>query len=139
MALARQVAALPVRRGADGSLRVLLVTSRETRRWVIPKGWPWPDCEDCVSAAQEAREEAGVVGRVQSQSLGSFVYEKRRSSGSQLVRADVYVIEVASLLDTWPEQGERERAWFSVEAAADVVTDQELRGLLQAFGRRPLP
>ena len=64
-----------------------------------PKGWPWPDCEDCEAAAEEAREEAGVLGRVQTQPCGSFIYEKRRSSGPELVRADVYVIEVTSLLD----------------------------------------
>lgn len=136
MELARQVAALPVRREADGSVRVLLVTSRETGRWVIPKGWPWPDSEDCVAAAQEAHEEAGVLGRVQSQPLGSFVYEKRRSSGPELVRADVYMLEVTSLLDSWPEQEERRRAWFTVEDAANVVSDHELRDLLQAFDAR---
>src|SRR5262245_49919496 len=135
MELAQQVAALPVRREVDGSVRVLLITSRESERWVIPKGWPWPDCEDCMAAAQEAREEAGVVGRVQSQSRGSFVYEKRRSSGPELVRADVYMIEVASLLDSWPEQGERQRAWFTLEDAAKVISDQELRDLLQAFDK----
>ena len=59
MELPRQVAALPVRRNPDGSLSVLLVTSRQTRRWVIPKGWPWPKHEDHVAAAEEAREEAG--------------------------------------------------------------------------------
>ena len=133
MELARQVAALPIRREADGSVRVLLVTTRETGRWVIPKGWPWPDCEDCLSAAQEAREEAGVLGRVQSRPLGSFVYEKRRSSGAELVRADVYVVEVTSLLDSWPEQDERQRAWFTLEDASNVVSDHELRELLQAL------
>src|SRR5262245_40395456 len=97
MEYARQVAALPVGREADGSVWVLLVTSRETGRWVVPKGWPWPDCRDCVSAAQEAREEAGVLGLVQSQPLGSFVYEKRRASGPELVRADAYMIEVTRL------------------------------------------
>jgi 8-oxo-dGTP pyrophosphatase MutT (NUDIX family) len=134
MGLAQQVAALPVRREADGSIRVLLITSRQTGRWVIPKGWPWPDCEDCVAAAREAREEAGVVGHVQSQPLGSFVYQKQRSSGPELVRADVYLIEVASLLDSWPEQGERQRAWFTLEDAAKAVSDHELRDLLQALG-----
>jgi 8-oxo-dGTP pyrophosphatase MutT (NUDIX family) len=136
MELARQVAALPIRRAADGSVRVLLVTSRETHRWVIPKGWPWPDRDDSISAAEEAREEAGVLGHVQSQPLGSFVYEKRRLSGTELVRAEVYLIEVTSLLDTWPEQAERERAWFSLPEAADAVSDPELQELLRAFGSR---
>src|SRR5262245_57373853 len=136
MDLARQVAALPIRRTADGSVQVLLVTSRETHRWVIPKGWPWPDCDDCVSAAEEAREEAGVLGHVQAQPLGSFIYEKRRLSGTELVRAEVYVIGVASLLDTWPEQRERERAWFSLADAADAVSDPGLGELLRAFANR---
>jgi ADP-ribose pyrophosphatase YjhB (NUDIX family) len=89
-----------------------------------------------MAAAQEAREEAGVLGHVQSQPLGSFVYEKRRSSGPELIRADVYVIEVASLLESWPEQHERHRAWFTLEDAADAVSDHGLRDLLQAFGNR---
>ena len=133
MELARQVAALPIRREPDGSVRVLLVTSRETKRWVIPKGWPWPDREDREAAAQEAREEAGVLGRIQPEPLGSFIYEKRRTSGPEPVRADVYVIEVASLLDCWPEQAERERAWFSLTEAAELVSDSELRALLEAI------
>ena len=133
MELARQVAALPIRREADG------VGSRSARHLAQdealghPQGWPWPDCEDCEAAAQEAREEAGVLGRIQPQPLGSFVYEKRRSSGPELVRADVYVIEVASLLDSWPEQAERERAWFPLQHAADAVSDYELRELLRGF------
>ena len=136
MELARQVAALPIQYEADGSVRVLLVTSRDTKRWVIPKGWPWPDCEDCVAAAREAREEAGVVGCVQPQPLGSFVYEKRRASGPELVRADVYVLAVDFTLDSWPEQSQRERAWFTLEDAAAAVSDHELRDLLRTFQSR---
>lgn len=132
MELARQVAALPIRREPDGSIRVLLITSRETKRWVIPKGWPWPDCDDRESAAHEAHEEAGVLGHTQPKLFGSFVYEKRRPSGPEPVRADVYVIEVASLLDVWPEQAERERGWFSLAEAAELVSDNELRALLEA-------
>jgi uncharacterized protein len=77
-----------------------------------------------------------VLGRVQSQPLGSFVNEKRRSSGPELVRADVYMIEVASLLESWPEQDERQRAWFTLRDAANVVSDHQLSDLLQAFADR---
>ena len=133
MEFARQVAALPVRREADGSVQVLLVTSRETARWVIPKGWPWRGCKDCVAAAHEAREEAGVLGQVETEPMGSFVYQKRRSSGPELVRVDVYLIEVATQLDSWPEQDERQRAWFTLLDAAHAVSDHGLRDLLQAF------
>ena len=63
---AKQVAALPVRRGEDGSLEVLLVTSRETGRWVIPKGWPSKRLSDREAAAREARQEAGVTGTIKN-------------------------------------------------------------------------
>src|SRR5215510_12795622 len=56
---------------------------------------------------------------------GSFAYEKRCASGPELVRADVYMIEVTRLLESWPEQHERQRAWFTREDAANVVSDQE--------------
>jgi 8-oxo-dGTP pyrophosphatase MutT (NUDIX family) len=72
MELARQIAALPVRYGRDGLVLVLLVTSRETGRWVLPKGCPWPHCEEWMSAAEEAREEAGVVGTIHPASIGSY-------------------------------------------------------------------
>ena len=67
-----QVAAIPVRRQDDGKLEVLLVTSRETRRWIVPKGWPWPEVSDHEAAAAEAWEEGGVRGRILPDKLGTF-------------------------------------------------------------------
>ena len=84
----RQVAALPVRRSHDGSLSVLLVTSRRTRRWVIPKGWPWPDCAEHVAATEEAREEAGVLGVAQPESFGCYMYRKPEQTTP--IRVNVY-------------------------------------------------
>lgn len=57
MHVAQQIGAVPLRREADGTQFVLLVTSRDTRRWIIPKGWPWPGVEDWIAATEEAREE----------------------------------------------------------------------------------
>jgi 8-oxo-dGTP pyrophosphatase MutT (NUDIX family) len=105
MEVARQIGALPLRRDADGSWLVLLVTSRETRRWVIPKGWPWPGTEDWIAAKEEAREEAGVLGNVQHDAIGSFTYQKRHANGPTLVRVAVYALEVISMLEDWPEKG----------------------------------
>ena len=79
--LAHQVAALPIRRAPDGSLLVLLVTTLQTFRWIIPKGWPVPGKQDFAAALEEAREEAGVLGEAEAASIGSFVYVKRRASG----------------------------------------------------------
>jgi 8-oxo-dGTP pyrophosphatase MutT (NUDIX family) len=130
MELAQQVGALPVRRGPDGTLHVLLVTTLQTHRWVIPKGWPWPGERDYASAAAEAQEEAGVVGTARPGSIGSYTYEKRRSSGPLPIRVAVYLLEVQEELDTWPECERRQRAWFTPSEAAEAVEEPELRQLL---------
>ena len=83
----KQVAALPVRQDASGKLLVLLVTSRETRRLVIPKGWPWPGVKDHKAAAEEAREEAGILGKIAKKPLGSYTYDKRLVKGDVPVKA----------------------------------------------------
>jgi 8-oxo-dGTP pyrophosphatase MutT (NUDIX family) len=129
----QQIGALPVRRKSDGSLEVLLVTTRETRRWVIPKGWPWPKTADHLAAAGEAYEEAGIVGEASPRSLGSYVYGKRRSDGVVPVRVTVYPIDVKEELESWPEQHERQRAWFSVADAAAAVDEPDLSALIQGL------
>ena len=134
--LARQVAALPVRRTADGTPLVMLVTTLQTQRWIIPKGWPWPGEHDHTSAAEEAREEAGVLGEAYVESIGSYTYEKRRSSGPVSVRVSVYLLDVREELATWPESGQRQRAWFTLDDAAAIVQEPELRALLLAFRDR---
>jgi 8-oxo-dGTP pyrophosphatase MutT (NUDIX family) len=130
MALARQIAALPVRYRHDGRLLVLLVTSRETRRWVIPKGWPWPDCTEWMSAAEEAREEAGVLGVTHPTSIGSYQYEKRRPTGAVAVHVAVYRLEVTQELSIWPECNQRKRSWFTLTEGAAAVAEPELQGLI---------
>jgi 8-oxo-dGTP pyrophosphatase MutT (NUDIX family) len=131
MDCARQIAALPVRREADGSLLVLLVTSRDRRRWVIPKGWPWPDREDCVAAAEEAREEAGVLGHTRPQSIGVYTYCKRRPDGPVDILVTVYPLEVTEELSSWPEDDQRQRSWFTPSDAAAAVEEPELQSLLR--------
>jgi 8-oxo-dGTP pyrophosphatase MutT (NUDIX family) len=130
----RQIGALPVRRKSDGSLEVLLVTTRETRRWVIPKGWPWPNTADHLAAAGEAYEEAGVTGQASTKSIGSYVYGKRRSGGVVVpLRVTVYRVDVEEELENWPEQQERQRAWFSVADAAAAVQEPDLSALIQGL------
>jgi 8-oxo-dGTP pyrophosphatase MutT (NUDIX family) len=130
MELAQQVGALPVRRAPDGTLLVLLVTTLQTHRWVIPKGWPWPGQQDYDAAAEEAREEAGVLGEARVVSIGSYTYDKQRPSGQVPVRVSVYVLEVSEELETWPECERRQRAWFTPSEAAAAVQEPELRALL---------
>lgn len=126
----KQVAALPVRRDKSGALRIMLVTSRETRRYVIPKGWPWPGVKDHKAAAEEAREEAGILGKIGKKAVGSYTYDKRRSNGSVPVKVTVYLLEVQEELEEWPEVGERQRKWLSPTRAAESVAEPELAELI---------
>jgi len=128
-----QVAAIPVRRRGDGNLEVLLVTSRETRRWIVPKGWRWPEVSDHEAAAAEAWEEAGVRGRVLADELGTYTYDKQRDGTLLSVDVIVYLLEVTDEERIWPEMDERERAWFSPAAAAEAVVEPELKTLLHAL------
>ena len=129
----RQVAALCWRLGPDG-LEVLLVTSRETRRWVTPKGGRMPGLTDAQAAAVEALEEAGVEGRIAEHPIGTFRYLKwlRRGEGRWCV-VSLYPLEVTVEHDTWQEQHERTRQWMSAEKAASRVNEADLAALILAF------
>ena len=124
-----QVGALPVR-GEPGTYEVLLVTSRETGRWIIPKGWPMKGKEDHEAAAQEAFEEAGVAGKVHHKPFGAYTYEKRQATGSTPIRVMVYILEVTEKLKQWPEKNERSRSWMSVSQAAKFVDEIGLSDIL---------
>lgn len=128
-----QVAAIPVRKNPRGRLQVLLVTSRRSRRWVIPKGWPWAGRPDHEAAQEEAWEEAGVRGNVRKESIGIFNYGKRRNGKVIAVTVTVYLLEVTKVARSWPERAERRRAWFSAAKAANAVTEPRLKALLRAL------
>lgn len=132
----RQVAALPVRKTQGGSLEVLLVTSRDTGRWVLPKGWPSRRLEDKDAAAREAKQEAGVVGKISSKPIGNYRYRKIEGQTSRLVEVSVYVLKVQKEKKRWREQDERERRWFPVVMAARCVRERKLRLLLKGLGPR---
>ena len=124
---------------AEGGLRVLLVTSRETRRWVIPRGNPMRGRKPHRAAAIEAFEEAGVVGRIRSKAVGSFIYDKIKPKGAQPCSVKVFPLKVRKIRDDWPEARERERRWFSPEDAADLVREPELAALLRSFSPKAGP
>ncbi len=132
----RQVAALPVRKTQDGSLEVLLVTSRDTGRWVLPKGWPSRRLKDKDAAAREAKQEAGVVGKISSKPIGNYRYRKIEGQTSRLVEVSVYILKVQKEKKRWREQAERERRWFPVAVAARSVRERKLRLLLKGLGPR---
>ena len=118
----------------DASVRVLLITSRGTGRWVIPKGNVPVGVTPHVAAAMEAEEEAGIAGAVCPIPLGSYRYRKRRNNGASLmVDVDVFPLAVTEELDRWKEQGQRERRWFSLPEAAEAVDETDLRDLMRTF------
>ena len=129
-----QVAALPWRRRADGTLEVCLITTRETRRWTVPKGWPMKGLKDRDAARIEAEQEAGLSGKPDKVPLGAFTYWKRRAERFDLVRVEVYALKVTRQLPNWPEQGERDVRWMSPADAARLVDEPGLTTLLGAFG-----
>lgn len=123
--------------GADGRRLVLLVTSRETRRWVLPKGWAESGVSPHDQAAREAFEEAGVKGEVGQERIGSYRYLKRLGGGRTVpCRVDVYPLTVDHLLDEWPEKEQRELGWFTPSEAAAVVEESGLIELLLDLAAR---
>lgn len=129
----RQVAALPWRRGEAG-LEVMMITSRETRRWVIPKGGRMIGKTDPQAAAQEAYEEAGVQGETLDAPIGHFRYGKRlKTGGVQACVVAVYSLEVLIQLGAWPEDLQRERRWMPQAEAAGAVHEADLAELIRSF------
>ncbi len=119
---------------AEGGLQVLLITSRNTGRWIIPKGWPMPGLAPEAAAAQEAWEEAGVEGVVNPVCLGRYGYQKVLSVDCQVPCAvGVFGLRVLRLADKFPEVSERNRAWFRVTEAAELVQEPELSHLIASF------
>lgn len=122
------------------ALEILLVTSRETGRWVIPKGWPMKDRSGRRAAAREALEEAGVIGRVGRKSIGAFTYIKFLNGGvGAPCRVKVFPLEATGQADAWPEQGQRTLSWLPWREAAAAVHEPELAALMEAFAAPPPP
>ena len=127
-----QVGALTLR-FVDGRAEILLVTSRETRRWVIPKGWPMKGLRNWAAAAREAKEEAGVVGDTRKKPIGEYLYFKRRESHFDLCRVEVYPLIFRKQLRQFREKGQREARWFEIEEAAEAVQEPGLAALLSGL------
>lgn len=114
--------------------QVLLLTSRETRRWVLPKGWPKDGLSASETAAEEAWEEAGVKLEAPGLPVGRYCYRKRLRGGVPVeTEVDVFAFRALSLEDDFPERGQRERLWVAPEEAARLVDEPDLSALLSAF------
>lgn len=129
-----QVAALCTR-GVGDEKRVLLITSRGTGRWILPKGWPIRGLASWQAALQEAWEEAGVKDATASTDpIGSYAYDKTMGSGLPIpVEALVYAVSVEGLETEFPEAGQRELRWVTPTEAANLVDEPELKSILNVM------
>ena len=134
----QQYAALCYRvKKKTGELEVLLLTSRDTGRWVIPKGWPMPGKLSHEVAAREAFEEAGVTGTISDTPVGNFPYLKDRKDGSVIAcSVDVFTLEVTGQKDNWMEKSEREQMWLPLDEAIAKLSEPGLRIILRDFAAR---
>jgi ADP-ribose pyrophosphatase YjhB (NUDIX family) len=126
-----QYAALPYRRRPGGAIEVLLITSRETRRWIIPKGWPVQGLTPCDSAKNEAMEESGAVGRIGERSIGFFHYTKLLAGAAVRCKVEVFPLEVETQLASWPEEDQRHVRWFQLQEGGDAVQEPELSAMIR--------
>jgi len=130
----QQFAALPYRE--EPTLQVMLVSSRETRRWVLPKGWPMKGKKPHLVAAQEALEEAGLLGKIAKEPIGSYHYLKRMANGAAIAcEVGVFPFRVGKQRKNWPERDQRTTGWFDIADAAHLVDEPELRDLILRFAR----
>ncbi|MCU4653688.1 NUDIX hydrolase [Roseibacterium sp. SDUM158016] len=137
-----QFGALCYRRAKSkkSGFEVLLVSSRDTGRWIIPKGWPVDGETPAAAAAMEAWEEAGVRGRAHETCIGHFSYHKWIDEELSLpCIVGVFPVEVLRLDDDYPEAQERKRKWFSPKKAAQRLSEPELRQIVQSFDPARLP
>lgn len=128
-----QYAALPWREAAEG-LEFLLITTRRTRRWIVPKGWPMDGRAPSAAAAREALEEAGVSGEVSEKPVGSYRYFKERKSGEIVpCKVDVFALKVKLQRKNWAEKDIRELRWCSLNEALACVGEPGLRQIIARF------
>ncbi len=132
--IAEQSAVLAWRRRKRG-VRILLVTSLETRRWVLPKGNVEDGLTPRESALREAFEEAGIEGDAAGRRIGAYLYRKDDSKGGGLRRVAVFPMQVTRVLDDWPEKDRRRREWMSPEDAAAAVAEKKLARIIARFAR----
>ena len=127
-----QAAAVPYRLGPEG-VEVLLITSRRTRRWILPKGMIEHNQTPREAAEQEAFEEAGVRGEVAGRRLGVYTYRKVDHRSGAVFAVQVFPMRVTGEAEDWPERGQRRKQWIPVSAAARLVREKRLKALLLAL------
>jgi 8-oxo-dGTP pyrophosphatase MutT (NUDIX family) len=129
-----QFGALPYRAKGKSKLEVMLITSRDTRRWIIPKGWPKSGITPHGAAAEEAFEEAGVAGVISERAIGSYSYQKIMKNGNATrCSVRVFALHVTRQHRRWPEKRERKVKWYGPDDAVRFVSDPYLRRIIRNF------
>ncbi len=132
-----QYAALPYRVTKTRGIEFLLVTSRESGRWIIPKGWPIAGLQPARSAAQEAYEEAGVRGVIGTAGpSANYLYNKEdrtRGRNAALQGHGLRVLLVRRQRRTWPEAHQRRSGWVRPRKALSLIDEKALRSLVAGF------
>jgi 8-oxo-dGTP pyrophosphatase MutT (NUDIX family) len=133
-----QYGALPYHFTKGGELEILLVTTRRSKRWTIPKGWPIKGLKAAKSAAREAYEEAGVRGTVRAKSIGFFMYDKRLVEDGITFPCEVKVFPLLAKRQdkTWPESHQRQSRWFTPAVALLAIKEESLRVLVSSLVKR---
>jgi 8-oxo-dGTP pyrophosphatase MutT (NUDIX family) len=132
-----QYGTLPYRFSQSAALKILLVTTRGTRSWIVPKGWPIKGLKPAKSAAREAFEEAGVMGRIGAKPIGFFAYDKLHDeAGSMRCEVKVYPLLVKRQSHVWPESHQRTTQWVEPSRAIAMIKEPGLKKLVAKFAKR---
>lgn len=122
-------------RAHKNGFRIVLVTSLDTQRWVLPKGHLENGLTPQDSAALEAFEEAGVEGKVSDRRIGTYDYIKIEKKGGGPRRVSVFPMAVSKIRRSWPEKAMRRRKWMTIDDAIKAVDEKKLKKLLARFGK----
>ena len=129
----RRQSAAAVFRGSGDERELLLVTSRDTGRWIVPKGWIEAGEDGEEAALRETWEEAGLIGEVlPGGPVGHYRYIKQRPRrGDAICDVDVYLLKLLEEHDQWPERDERRRKWFPVAIAIGLIDEDGLKDVIR--------
>jgi 8-oxo-dGTP pyrophosphatase MutT (NUDIX family) len=132
-----QYGALPYRFTPMAALEILVVTTRQSRRWIVPKGWPIKRLTPSKSAAREAFEEAGVRGKIGARAIGNFRYKKAADGNGAEVDCEVKIFPllVKRQSASWPESEQRVAQWVEPEKAISLIREPELKSIVAKFAK----
>lgn len=126
-----QSAVIPYRLGKKG-MEILLITSLKRKHWIVPKGYVEFNLTPFESAKKEAYEEAGVLGSNETIEVGTFKFD--RAIGSCILK--VFTMEVNEVLDEYPEKKDRERKWFTLDEASEIIAIPEIGEMIKALNSK---